>query len=458
VLCHRLDRLGRKLTVILDAHDQLADAGVAIRSATEPFDTSTAFGKAMFQFLGVIAELEKSTIAERTTLGRQRMARTGVWSGGPVPFGYEIDAERRLTPSARPVGDTALTEAELVLSLFERIASGSTTMAESRRFTEVGADRSRRYANGTVAAHSEKWHPAAHWAPSVISNMVRNATYKGLHTITTKAGTIDQDVVPLVPPDLWQRACDQLIRNRNLSLAPAAEPYLLRGLVVCETCGRTFVGHRVTTRGVPLRYYACGGGSTTTYPDPSTRCRAKQIRAEWLDALIWQDCRAFILEPGKALDEARARMREKFEQSARLESEREQIAHRIATKEAERERVTTLFRRGLIDLDEAAVQLDALKDELATLRLEEAGLANETELLADYERKFVEAQSMLVRLGDNLAGIEAENDLDAKRRIVEYLVDQVRITTTGTARAKQASVTAVYTFGGLSEAVTSTGR
>jgi DNA invertase Pin-like site-specific DNA recombinase len=36
ILVKKLDRLGRTLLVILDAHDRLQEAGVALRSATEP--------------------------------------------------------------------------------------------------------------------------------------------------------------------------------------------------------------------------------------------------------------------------------------------------------------------------------------------------------------------------------------------------------------------------------------
>src|SRR5262245_61359802 len=39
VLVYKVDRLGRSLKALIDAHDQLDIAGVAIRSGTEPFDT-----------------------------------------------------------------------------------------------------------------------------------------------------------------------------------------------------------------------------------------------------------------------------------------------------------------------------------------------------------------------------------------------------------------------------------
>jgi site-specific DNA recombinase len=51
VLVYRLTRLGRSLKALIDAHDILSRFGVTIRSATEPFDTSTPIGTFLFQLL-----------------------------------------------------------------------------------------------------------------------------------------------------------------------------------------------------------------------------------------------------------------------------------------------------------------------------------------------------------------------------------------------------------------------
>lgn len=41
VLVYKLDRIGRTLVGVVDTHDRLSTASVALRSATEPIDTST---------------------------------------------------------------------------------------------------------------------------------------------------------------------------------------------------------------------------------------------------------------------------------------------------------------------------------------------------------------------------------------------------------------------------------
>jgi site-specific DNA recombinase len=73
VLVYRLDRLGRSLLVIVDAHDRLQDVGVSLRSATEPIDTSTPSGRLIFQMLASFAEYERETISRPET-GRRMAA------------------------------------------------------------------------------------------------------------------------------------------------------------------------------------------------------------------------------------------------------------------------------------------------------------------------------------------------------------------------------------------------
>src|SRR5262249_53697680 len=103
ILVYRLDRLGRSVRVLLDAHTALEDKSIAIQSATEPFDTSTPIGRFVFQLLGSIAELERSTITERMALGRDRVARQGKWTGGPLPPRLDLDADACLVQSVRVV-------------------------------------------------------------------------------------------------------------------------------------------------------------------------------------------------------------------------------------------------------------------------------------------------------------------------------------------------------------------
>src|SRR5215217_8157389 len=87
VLVYRLDRLGRSLLVVVDAHDRLEGLGVSLRSATESIETATPSGRLIFQMLASFAEYERAAIGERTRAGLHRAYRGGRHMGA-VPYGY----------------------------------------------------------------------------------------------------------------------------------------------------------------------------------------------------------------------------------------------------------------------------------------------------------------------------------------------------------------------------------
>jgi len=80
----KLDRLGRSLRDLITLLDALRAQGVKFRSLTEHIDTETAAGRAMWQMIGVLAELERSLIIERTRAGVQAAKQRGV-QFGPKP-------------------------------------------------------------------------------------------------------------------------------------------------------------------------------------------------------------------------------------------------------------------------------------------------------------------------------------------------------------------------------------
>lgn len=77
----KLDRLGRSLRDLITMLDNLKQRGVKFRSLTEAIDTETPTGRAMWQMIGVLAELERSLISERTRAGVKAAQRRGVKFG-----------------------------------------------------------------------------------------------------------------------------------------------------------------------------------------------------------------------------------------------------------------------------------------------------------------------------------------------------------------------------------------
>jgi DNA invertase Pin-like site-specific DNA recombinase len=66
---------------LIDHLDDLRARGGRLQSITEAIDTETPTGRAMWQLVGVLAELERSMITERTRAGVKEAQRRGVKFG-----------------------------------------------------------------------------------------------------------------------------------------------------------------------------------------------------------------------------------------------------------------------------------------------------------------------------------------------------------------------------------------
>jgi len=77
----KMDRLARSLKDLISILDDLKGRGVSFLSVTESIDTGTPAGRAMWQLIGVFAELERSMIQERTQAGLKEARRRGVKFG-----------------------------------------------------------------------------------------------------------------------------------------------------------------------------------------------------------------------------------------------------------------------------------------------------------------------------------------------------------------------------------------
>jgi len=92
VVVYKLDRLSRKQrdTMYL-IEDIFMQGNVELVSISESLDTSSPTGRAMIGMLSVFAQLERDTITERLSGGRKQKAKTGGYSGGNSPIGYNTE-------------------------------------------------------------------------------------------------------------------------------------------------------------------------------------------------------------------------------------------------------------------------------------------------------------------------------------------------------------------------------
>ncbi|WP_100408449.1 recombinase family protein [Bacillus solitudinis] len=99
VVVDSISRLGRKTLDILNIVEELDSMGVTFVSLKENMNTSTSTGKAMFQMMCVIAELERNMIADRVREGLQSAKKRGKQLGRPKLDNDKVSVAMRMYDS-----------------------------------------------------------------------------------------------------------------------------------------------------------------------------------------------------------------------------------------------------------------------------------------------------------------------------------------------------------------------
>jgi DNA invertase Pin-like site-specific DNA recombinase len=119
-----VDRLGRSLQGLLEVLMEFRAKGVDLYLHQQGIDTSTPGGKAMYQMLGVFAELERELIRERVLAGMARAKSQGKRLGRP-----RVDADVEAAVRATLASGTGIIKAAKLhgvgVGTVQRIAKGS---------------------------------------------------------------------------------------------------------------------------------------------------------------------------------------------------------------------------------------------------------------------------------------------------------------------------------------------
>jgi DNA invertase Pin-like site-specific DNA recombinase len=119
-----VDRLGRSLQGLLEVLMEFRAKGVDLYLHQQGIDTSTPGGKAMYQMLGVFAELERELIRERVLAGMARAKSQGKHLGRPRVDAAVEAAVRATLESGTGIIRTAKLHG-VGVGTVQRIAKGS---------------------------------------------------------------------------------------------------------------------------------------------------------------------------------------------------------------------------------------------------------------------------------------------------------------------------------------------
>ncbi|WHX27460.1 recombinase family protein [Virgibacillus halodenitrificans] len=129
LIVYKLDRLARSQKQLQDIAYTLKEGDIELVSISEQLDTRTAMGKAMFGMIGVMAELERDMIRERTTAGLEAARARGRKGGRPKADPAKVkkalalyDSKEYTVPQI--TAETGVSKALLYKELKKRKAGG----------------------------------------------------------------------------------------------------------------------------------------------------------------------------------------------------------------------------------------------------------------------------------------------------------------------------------------------
>ena len=259
LLAYRVDRFGRKQRLLLELVSTLESCGVAIRSATEVFDTSNAMGRMTMGLLGTFAEFERDSLVDRIIQGNSEKASRGAWVGGKPPYGYRVGPDKA-TLIQEPV------EAIVVKRIFsDYLVSRAGAMAITLEMNSEGL----RTASGR------------HWSAKAVLDILRRPTYAGY--IVHHDKVYEGRFVPIVDRETFEAAQKLLDDRGEVSRRRVSDSdFLLTGLVKCTACSGSYAGSSAHSKSGIYRYYQC----MTRTQSGAAACMSKRVRADALETAV----------------------------------------------------------------------------------------------------------------------------------------------------------------------------
>ena len=238
IVVYKVDRLTRsladfaKLVELFDAH------GVSFVSVTQQFNTTTSMGRLTLNVLLSFAQFEREVTAERIRDKIAASKRKGLWVGGMVPLGYELD-EGKLTIRED--------EAKIVRRIFQRyLELGSV----NRLVTDLGKQglksKVRPLSNGATRG-------GVPFTQGPLFYMLRNRFYIG--EVLFKGEILPGPQPPLLDRSLFEAVQAKLTEQwSHRTRTRQRLTGLLSGLLY-DDAGNAMISTHATKNRVRYRYY-----------------------------------------------------------------------------------------------------------------------------------------------------------------------------------------------------------
>jgi len=242
VVVYKVDRLTRSLSDFARIVEIFDKKGVSFVSVTQQFKTTSSMGRLTLNVLLSFAQFEREVTGERIRDKVAASKRKGMFMGGNIPIGYDLD-NRKLVINQ--------TDAAFVQSLFDRYLSlGDATKLKR----ELDQQKVRTKLRITQTGKTKGGQP---FTRGMLYYILKNRIYIG--EIVHKGQVYTGEHQPIIAPITFEQVQKLMASNCNdhVSKNRSQEPSLLTGLVY-DHYGRRLTPRHTTKQGKRLRYYVSG--------------------------------------------------------------------------------------------------------------------------------------------------------------------------------------------------------
>ena len=320
ILVWKFSRFTRKREHAVAFKSMLRRRGVRVVSITEQAD-DTPTGKLLEAIIESVDEFYSENLAQEVTRGMRESASRGFWVTSYAPYGYkrvhvQDGPKKRPTLELNPPADA------VVRRIFDMALQGKSILDVTKTLN----------AEGIPTTNGKKW------LKTTIHAMLDNEAYTGavVWGINAKDGAPPVRVED-AHPAIISKGEFQRVRKLLGSRAPkrmnprrASSPYLLSGLLRCQTCGKAMTA--AEAKSGKYTYYVCH----SLLKRGSGACKTPRLNAKNFEELIVTNIRENVLTESnirdlvKLLDEemdgVAAEQRERLET---IEEELDEVKRRL---------------------------------------------------------------------------------------------------------------------------------
>ena len=384
ILVWKFSRFTRKREHAVAFKSMLRRRGVRVVSITEHADDSPT-GKLMEAIIESVDEFYSENLAQEVTRGMREAASRGFWVSTFAPFGYkkvpvQDGAKKRPKLELDPPAD------EVVRRMFRMASSGVSLLDIARTLNDEG-----------IATPRGKL-----WLKTSIHRILSNEVYTGTLVWGRKARDgappvrVEGAFPAIVSKEEFQRVAALLGTKAPTEIHPrrASSPYLLSGLVKCQTCRKALTAHEA--KGGKYTYYVCH----SLLKRGKGTCETPRLNSKRFERLIIEQLREHVLTESNIRDLVRMVDEEMdgvaHEQRLKLETIEEELAevrrrmdrlwHAVETSDLEINDILPRIRQH----QERQERLELAADAARALLEERRVLLDSVEVVTAYAREMNE--------------------------------------------------------------------